>query len=112
MRIVARMEDTKQVSFLVDSLRNAGFDRQDMIISDLAEAPEQRKANPLDVYDEVAFLKTEREGLWETGAYADGIKGLDPNKRGVIVAVETPKHEASRVRTIMEESGAAEVIQD
>ena len=49
MRIVARMEDTKQVSFLVDSLRNAGFDRQDMIISDLAEAPEQRKANPLDV---------------------------------------------------------------
>lgn len=112
MRLIARMEDQQQVGFLVDSLRNAGFDRKDMIISDLAEAAEQRGDDPGEVAGEVAFVKTERDGLWEAGAFADGIEGLDPGKRGIIVAVKTPKHEADRVRAIMEQSGAVEIIQD
>lgn len=112
MRIVARMKDSLQVSFLVDSLRNAGFDRKDMIISDLADAAEQRLNSAEEIADEVAFIKTERDGLWEAGSFADGIKGLKAGKQGIIVAVETPKHEADRVRTIMDQSGAEEIIQD
>lgn len=112
MRIIARMTDTKQISFLVDTLRNAGFDRKDMIISDLADAAEQRRNSAGELADEVAFIKTERDGLWEAEAFTDGIKGLMPGKQGIIVAVETPKHEANRVRTIMEQSGASEIIQD
>ncbi|SFR17406.1 hypothetical protein [Desulfoscipio geothermicus] len=112
MRLIARLPNKDQVGFLVDSLRNAGFDRKDMIISDLGKAEKQRRDDPEEVADELAFVKTEREGLWETGAYADGIKGLEPGKRGIIVAVKTPKHESDRVRAIMEQSGAAEIIQD
>lgn len=112
MRIIARLPDTRQVGFLVDTLRNGGFDRKDMIISDLADVKGQRLDDPEEVADEIAFIKTEREGLWETGAFADGIKGLNPGKRGIIVAVETPKHEADRVRAMMEQSGAIEIIQD
>ncbi|HBX22121.1 MAG TPA: hypothetical protein DEF34_00575 [Desulfotomaculum sp.] len=113
MRIVAWMPDQDQVGSLVDSLRNAGFDRQDMIISDLADAERQRHDDPDEIANEVAFIKTERDGLWEAGAYVDGIKGFKPEgKSGFVVAVKTPKHETDRVRTIMEQSGAAQIIQD
>lgn len=112
MRIIARMPDQKQVSFLVDTLRNGGFDRKDMIVSDLSKVDGQRQTSPEEVMDELAFVKTERDGLWEAGSYADGIKGLEPGKRGFIVAVETSKHEANRVRAMMEQSGAIEILQD
>lgn len=112
MRLIARMPRKEQIGFLVDSLREAGFDRKDMIIRDLADAEKQRQDDPEEIADELAFIKTERDGLWEAGSYADGIKGLKPGKRGIIVAVETPKHETDRVRSIMEQSGAAEIIQD
>lgn len=113
MRLVAWMPNQEQVGSLVDSLRKAGFDRRDMIISDLADAEKQRRLDPEEMTDEVAFIKTERDGLWEAGAFVDGIKGFNPEgKSGVVVAVKTPKHEADRVRAIMEQSGAAEVIQD
>lgn len=112
MRLIARLPDKRQVGFLIDTLRNGGFDRKDMIVSDLADAEGQRHDDPEEVADEIAFIKSERDGLWETGAFADGIKGLDPGKSGIIVAVKTPKHEADRVRAMMEQSGAVEIIQD
>ncbi len=111
MRLIARLPDKRQVGFLVDALRNNGFDRKDMIIADLADAEEQRRDDPEEIADEIAFVKTERDGLWEAGAFADGIKGLNPGEQGIIVAVETTKKEAERVRTIMEQAGAVEIIQ-
>lgn len=109
MRLIARLPETKQASFLVDSLRNGGFDRKDLIISDLAK--EQVWNSPEQAADEVAFTKTEREGLWEIGTYASGIKGLEGTK-GILVAVEAPKHDAARIMTMMLDSGAIEIIQD
>jgi hypothetical protein len=64
-----------------------------------------------EIADEIAFMKTERDGLWETGAFSGGVKGLDGDT-GIIVAVKTPKHDADRVRALMEQSGAIEIIQD
>lgn len=109
MRLIARLPDTKQASFLVDTLKNDGFDRKDLIVSDLAQ--DQNWNSPEQAADEVAFIKTERDGLWEIGTYASGIKGLKGNE-GILVAVEAPKHDATRVRTMMEQSGAVEIIQD
>lgn len=109
MRLIAVMPDKRQVGFLVDALRNSGFNRKDLIISDLAE--EQDYNAPEQAMEEVAFVKTEREGLWEIGTFAEGVKGLK-NNRGIIVAVETPKLETDRVRAMMEQSGAVEIIQD
>ncbi|MCL6634583.1 MAG: hypothetical protein K6T29_02285 [Peptococcaceae bacterium] len=112
MRMIARMPDTRQVGFLVDTLRNGGFDRKDMVISDLADAEDRRRDDPEEMADELAFIKTERDGLWEAGAFTDGIKGLNPGKKGIVVAVEIPRREAGRVRAMMEQSGAVEIIQD
>lgn len=109
MRLVARFPDKRQVGALVDSLRNGGFDRKDMIISDLAE--EQKWNTVEEAAREEIFIKTERNGLGEIETFGSGIKGLK-GKEGIVVAVKTPKHESDRVRSIMEQSGAIEIVQD
>lgn len=110
MRLVARLPDERQVSALVDSLRNIGFDRGDLIVSSLAE---EQKFNSVEEATDagVTMIKTERNGLNDLGTFADGVKGLKGDE-GILVAVKTPKHEASKVREIMEQSGAVEIIQD
>ncbi len=112
MRLIARVSDRQQVGFLIDSLRHIGLDRKDMIVSDMGDAELDRHDDPAQEADEFAFIKTERDGLWETDAFSDGVKGLDPAEPGIIVAVEIAKHQADRVRSIMEQSGAAQIIQD
>lgn len=110
MRLIARIPDERQVSALVDSLRNIGFDRGDMIISDLAE--EQRFSSVEEATEAgVSMIKTERNGLNDLKPFAEGVKGLKGDE-GIIVAVKTPKHDASKVREIMEQSGAVEIVQD
>ncbi|MGE5631543.1 MAG: hypothetical protein ACM3TR_10655 [Caulobacteraceae bacterium] len=109
MRLIARFPDERQIGELVDSLRNAGFDRKDMIISDLAK--EQKWDTVEEAAEEISFIKTERKGLGEIETFGSGIKGLE-GERGIIVAVKTPKHESDIVRSIMEQSGAVEIVQD
>lgn len=109
MRLVARIPDKRQVSALVDSLREAGFDRKDMVISDLAK--ERRAFSAEEAADDMTFVKTERDGLGEFETFGEGIKGLK-GKEGIVVSVETPKHESDRIRSIMEQSGAVEIVQD
>ncbi|MFZ5986238.1 MAG: hypothetical protein ACOYWZ_03810 [Bacillota bacterium] len=110
MRLIARLPDERQVGALVDSLRNSGFDRKDMIVSDMAK---EQKFNSVEEATDagVSLIKTERDGLGELETFAEGIKGLKGDE-GIIVAVKTPKHDAQRVREIMEQSGAVEIIQD
>lgn len=108
MRLIARFPDKTQVGSLVDSLRNGGFDRKDMIISDLED---HEKWDMKEALEEVILIKTEQESLTSAAPYAEGIKELR-GKKGIIVAVETPKHESDRVRAMMEQAGAMEIIQD
>ena len=110
MRLVARLPDERQVGALVDSLRNIGFDRGDMIISNLADT---QQFNSVEEATDagVSMIKTERDGLGEFGTFAEGVKGLKGDE-GILVAVKTPKHEAGKVREIMEQSGAVEIVQD
>ncbi len=109
MRLIARFPDQRQVGALVDSLRNAGFERKDMIITDLADT--QVFNTMEEASEEISFIKTERNGLGEIETFASGIKGLE-GKSGIIVAVKTPKHESTIVSSIMEQSGAVEIVKD
>ncbi|MDP4094991.1 MAG: hypothetical protein Q8920_16740 [Bacillota bacterium] len=110
MRLVARLPDERQVGALVDSLRNIGLDRGDMIISNLAD--EQKFSSVEEAAEAgVSMIKTERNGLNDLGTFAEGVKGLK-GEEGILVAVKMPKHEASKVREIMEQSGAVEIVQD
>ena len=102
----------EQASALVDSLRIAGFDRKDMIISDLAEEPTWDNVEEA-TRQGIALVTTERESIrvGDTGTFAEGIEGLKGDQ-GIIVAVKTSKHNANRVRSMMEQSGAVEIVQD
>ncbi|MDN5347116.1 MAG: hypothetical protein PWP65_680 [Clostridia bacterium] len=104
-RIIGIIPNMEQVGGLIDSLRNAGFDRKDIVVSDFAKSYTARQ-NP----EEIAYLKTERDGLWESESFADFLAGLA--SQGVVVAVEAPRHEAARIREILEQNGAARIIQD
>lgn len=109
MRLIARFIDQREASTLIDSLRIAGLDRRDMIVSSFNK--EEKFHDFKAAADEVAFIKTEREGLGELGTFAEGISGFE-KKEGILVAVETSKHDSNRIREIMEQSGAEEVVQD
>ncbi|MGE5418212.1 MAG: hypothetical protein ACM3UZ_15850 [Acidobacteriota bacterium] len=111
MRLIARMVDRDQIGALVDSLKNAGFDRDDMVISDLEKELPWKTTD--DALNDIALVKTEVDsiGVGVSMRYADGIEGLK-GRDGVIVAVEMPKKSADKIRAIMEQSGAAEIIQD
>jgi hypothetical protein len=110
MRLIARMPDQRQVGALVDSLRNIGLDRKDMVISDMAE--EQKYSNVEEATDAgMIFVKSEREGLGEMEPFWTGVQGLKGDV-GIIVAVKVAKHDSDRVRVIMEQSGAVEIVQD
>jgi len=110
MRLVARFPDKRQVGALVDSLRVIGIDRQDMIISDMAE--EQKYHDAEEATDAgMIFVKSERNGLGELEPFWTGVKGLKGDV-GIIVAVKVARHDADQVVSIMEQSGAVEIIQD
>lgn len=109
MRIIGRFLDKRDVGELVDTLRNVGYDRKDMIISDSIR--EQNLEGNLEDVDEIIFIKTVREGLGETGLFSDGIKGLKSND-GILVAVEASKHQGNKIKQIMERFGAEEIVQD
>lgn len=109
MRIIGRFPDQRQVGALVDTLRNNGFDRGDMIISDLAE--DQKYHTVEEAAENMIFIKSETDGLGEFETFASGVKGLKGSE-GILVAVKTPKRESDRIRSFMEQSGAVEIIQD
>jgi len=110
MRLIARLPDERQASALIDSLRNAGFDRDDMIVSNPADEKEFHSVEEATELG-ISMIKTERNGLNDMGTFAEGIKGLKGHE-GIIIAVKTPKKAAARVREIMEQSGAVEILQD
>lgn len=109
MRIIGRFRDQRDVGAVIDSLRNTGLDRKDMIVSSLSD---DKGFNSFEEANEnIAFIKSERDSLGEFQSYASGIKGLKGDT-GILVAVETSKHNTNRIRAMMEQSGAVEIIQD
>lgn len=109
MRIAGRFPDQRQVGIVVDSLRNLGLDRKDMIISDFAKEP---MTDHQRLTEEI-MVESERDSIrvGEKGSFANGFEGFK-DRHGILVAVEIPKHFTPKVREVMEQSGASEIIQD
>lgn len=61
MRLIARFPDKEQVGSLVDTLRKAGFDRGDMIISNLEE--EQKWDSFEEAVREETLVQAERDSI-------------------------------------------------
>ncbi|AYO31619.1 hypothetical protein D2962_14310 [Biomaibacter acetigenes] len=91
---------------IIHSTTNMGFNRKDMIITNMAKSERDLEKDP----DEIIDIKTEREGLGEKEYYTDALP--DRVREGILVILETPEKEAARVMEIMEQSGAARIIKE
>ncbi|ACB86233.1 hypothetical protein [Natranaerobius thermophilus] len=105
MRVVGRFPDRQQASFAIKSLRETGLDRKDMIVSQV------NTKNFNEEEHDVPYLQSEREGLGEMEDFSSGIEGLK-GQDGIVVAVEVSKNDRHRIRELMEQSGALEIVED
>ena len=110
MRLVARMPDSQQISFLVDTLKNMGLSRKDMIIFN-SDDPQRGSKNEMLEEEVLIQTKTESISIDAPETYIKGIHGLK-NREGLIVVVEIPRHSIQKVKAVMEKSGALEIIED
>jgi hypothetical protein len=101
-RVIGIFPQQDQVGAVVDSLRNIGFDRKDMIITDTDKSRVGQVKDDAEITD----IQTELEGFFEKGPYTDT---LQLHGSGLVVALEVPRKKADRVREIMEQSGATDI---
>lgn len=104
MRVIGILPNKEQVGALIDSLRVSGFEREDMIISEMEKSYTERGG------EDNIFIKNENDSLNKQDPYTDIFK--DTAHMGVVVAVETSKHQMDRVRTLMKENGAIHILED
>ncbi|MCL4423884.1 MAG: hypothetical protein M1553_00175 [Firmicutes bacterium] len=101
-RVIAIFADKKRVGEAVDSLRVAGFDRQDMVISDSSTDPDEEEL------DGSINLKSEPEALGEEHTYNSYLPDL-ARSGAITLTIEIPAREKSRVAEILRHGGAEKV---
>lgn len=109
MRLIARMPDRQQVGALLDSLKNMGIERSDMVVSDMAGEQEFRSVEEATEKG-ISMIKTERNSLNDVRPFTEGIDGTE-GETGIIVTVNAPRHGAAKIKEIMEQSEAIEIEQ-
>lgn len=103
-RVIGMFPRGDQVGNLVSALREAGFRRQDMIISNAR--PGDRDLSETD------FVKSETEELGEVSSYGESV-GMPITQEGaVIVAVELEKRRKDEVMDTMRRMGATRIKVD
>lgn len=102
MRIIGVFERENQIGGLVDSLKNDGIDRNDIIISDKPKTNNRHSA-----LDDV-YIKSESDSLSGISTLSDEFP--NESEKGILVAVEIPKKDAPQIREIMEQNGATKVL--
>ncbi len=103
-RVIGMFPRGDQIGGLVAALRDAGFRRQDMIISN---------ARPGDAdLSETNFIKSETEELGEVSSYGESVGMPITNEAAVIVAVELQKRQKDEVVDTMWRMGATKVKVD
>jgi len=107
MHLIGLFQEPSEVGGLVDALKNSGIERRDMIIS----ANDEEKFAKMEAATESRITNTmsDQEDLGEIGTFAQGVKAFE-GKNGIVVSVKSPKHKAQEIKSVMEQSGAVEII--
>lgn len=104
MRIIGVFPSQEQVGGFIDSLKNYGFDRKDIIVSNV------NKTNYRDSALDNVYIKTETDSLTSLATLSDLLD--DQIDRDVIISVEIPKTKSTLIREVMEQNGAIKIFQD
>ncbi len=96
---------------MVDSLRNSGIQRRDMIISAVDEEKFQSMRNDVEDNRASAVVKTGQDDPGQLEAFVESVNDLSDlhDDAGIVVYVKAARHKAQEVKSIMEQSGAAEI---
>ncbi|MDP4181107.1 MAG: hypothetical protein Q8942_08460 [Bacillota bacterium] len=92
---------------MVDSLKNSGIQRRDMIISAYDQEKFESMSEDADRSDPVIMSDQDDNG--ELKAFVEGVKHLD-EEDGIVVSVKVARHKAQEVKSVMEQSGAFEIV--
>ncbi len=111
IHIIGRFLDPGKVGGLVDSLKNSGIQRRDMIISAMDEEKFQSMRNDVQDNRASAVVKTDQDDPGQLEAFVESVNDLSDlhDDAGIVVYVKAARHKAQEVKSIMEQSGAAEI---
>ncbi len=111
IHIIGRFLDPGQVGGLVDTLRNSGIQRRDMIISTMDEEKFQSMRNDVKDNRASAVVKTDQDDPGQLEAFVESVNDLSDmhEDAGIVVYVKAAKHKAQEVKSVMEQSGAVEI---
>lgn len=109
MHIIGKFNDQTQVGGLVDTLKNSGILRKDIIISNYDE--EKFAEMESDLHSTIPSLKTQKFDQNQLEAFVQNVKQLDEGI-GIVVSVRCAKHKGQEVKAVMDQSGAVEIIGD
>jgi hypothetical protein len=109
MFVIGKFGDPEQVGGLVDTLKNSGILRKDIIISTYDE--EKFKEIENDLHSEIPTLTSSQYNKSQLEAFIQNVKQLN-EENGIVVSVKCAKHKAQEVKSVMEQSGVMEIIID
>ena len=93
---------------LVDTLKNSGIQRRDMIISSYDEEKFQSMMDDVKDNHVNAVIKTDQDDPGQLQSFVNGVTALTEDN-GIVVFVKCARHKAQEVKSVMEQSGAEEV---
>lgn len=106
MHLIGIFSESSDVGGLVDSLKNSGVERRDMIISNYDEKKLSKIENV--THSPITNIMSDQEDLGELRVFIDGVKDLEETT-GIIVCIRCSKHKAQEVKSVMEQSGALDI---
>jgi hypothetical protein len=106
MHLIGIFPEPSDVGGLLDTLKNSGIDRKDMIISAYDEEKFAKMEASTD--SSITNIMTDQEDLGELETFVEGVKHLDETN-GIVVCVKCARHKAQEVKSCMEQSSAVEI---
>ncbi|MDF2984989.1 MAG: hypothetical protein K0R50_499 [Eubacterium sp.] len=111
IHIIGRFLDPGQVGGLVDTLKNSGIQRRDMVISAMDEEKFQSMRNDVKDNRTSSVVKTDQDDPGQLEAFVESVNDLSDlhDDAGIVVYVKAARHKAQEVKSVMEQSGAVEI---
>ncbi len=107
MYVIGKFGDPGQVGGLLDTLKNSGILRKDIIISTYDE--EKFVEMETDMHSPLPTLKSVQYNKSQLEAFIQNVKQLS-EENGIVVSVKCAKHKAQEVKNVMEQSGVMEIV--
>ncbi len=109
IHIIGKFLEPGQVGGVVDTLKNSGIQRRDMIISAYDE--DKFESMSEEVNENLTVMMSDMEDKGEIKSFVENVRQLD-EENGIVVSVKVARKKMQEVKSVMEQSGAFEILVD